>query len=89
MKPIPQRGPTVHLARGSECVRSWSRYQQTNPKMALCGVRLDTDSRCQDDRSCVDGSQVSCWACRDIAGPPRRSAYIDGRVVPLPEGGEI
>ncbi len=87
MKSIPQRGPTVHLARGSECARPWSRYQETNPRMALCGVRLDTDSRCERDRGDVAGAEVSCWACLDLAGPPRRSAYIDRRVVPLPEGG--
>ncbi len=71
MKPIPARIPPVHLARGAPCVRSWSRYQETDPQWSLCGVYRSI--RIAGVRTVTDfvaePSQVLCPFCLDLMQP--------------------
>jgi hypothetical protein len=45
----------THLARGAECVRSWSKYQKTDFGWHLCGTEhySGNDSRARPGPGCV------------------------------------
>lgn len=59
------RPKTAHLLRGSPCVRSWSRYQQTVPNWTLCGIdrRLGSKNRAREPVT-EDAAEVTCRYCR-------------------------
>ena len=58
----------MHLFRGSPCVRSWSKYQETDKCWTLCGIQEKKQPRL----NCTeDPLQVSCRFCRDLAELPK------------------
>lgn len=61
----------THLYRGSPCVRSWSKYQQTIPTWTLCGIGPLAPSDQKRNRRTEDPSGVSCPYCRQLAGLPK------------------
>lgn len=72
---IPPRIPPVHLARGAPSVRSWSRYQETDPRWSLCGVYRQI--RIPGERIVIDFVEdplrVLCPFCLDLMQPRRRT----------------
>jgi hypothetical protein len=59
----PEIEPTIHLFRGSPCVRSWSKYQETDRRWTLCGRLTDADSR-----AAVAPGSITCRFCLDLMG---------------------
>lgn len=61
----------VHLLRGAPAVRSWSKYQKTEPEWTLCGIKRQLASGPGRKRaeSTEDGSLVTCPYCLDLMRP--------------------
>jgi hypothetical protein len=63
---------TIHLFRGSPCVRSWSKYQEPDRRWTLCGRRL-ADADC---RAAVAPGSITCRFCLDLMAD---AAMIESR----------
>jgi hypothetical protein len=58
----------VHLYRGAPAVRSWSRYQLTDPRWTLCGIDYGTE-RVRVRHATEDPRQVTCTYCNQLLQP--------------------
>jgi len=57
----------VHLYRGSQSVRAWSKYQRTTEDWTLCGIRRKAGREVA--HATEDPFQVSCAHCLDLMRP--------------------
>jgi hypothetical protein len=56
----------VHLFRGSRCVRTWSKYWETDQDWTLCGTRHSL----QEAALCTERpEEVSCSRCVELMHP--------------------
>jgi len=64
-----KKGETLtHLVRGAECVRSWSKYKQTDFAWSLCGRRQDLGPPAIS--GCVEEpGKVNCSYCVELMHP--------------------
>jgi hypothetical protein len=75
----------VHLFRGAACVRSWSKYQETVERWALCGIDrgVAVGGRERFADCTEDPSRVSCSHCLDLMGataqPRAKAAHTGGK----------
>jgi hypothetical protein len=53
---------TVHLFRGSPCVRGWSHHQETVRHWSLCGIGGPAHAT-------EDAAQVNCYQCQKLMQP--------------------
>jgi hypothetical protein len=58
----------VHLHRGVPCVRSWSKYQETDKGISLCAAPLRKDSKGRSDAT-EHPTKVSCPYCVELMHP--------------------
>jgi hypothetical protein len=66
--------PTVHLFRGAPAVRDWSKYQSTEERWTLCGIRrTPVPGDFIDQTATDDASLVSCPYCLELMRSTARS----------------
>ncbi len=55
----------MHLYRGAPCVRSWSKYRETNRRWTLCGIEFRGKE--PSGMATEDPLLCDCRFCRDLA----------------------
>jgi hypothetical protein len=66
----------THLFRGAPIVRSWSKYQATDERWALCGIDRRSHGKAGVSApSCVEeASLVDCLYCLELMRPSAKIA---------------
>ena len=67
----------IHLLRGAPSVRSWSKYQTTDPNWTLCGIRRrGGKGRILCAESTEKAQLVNCPYCHVLMAPSQEKRRV-------------
>jgi hypothetical protein len=67
--PDIKKTPTIHLYRGSPCVRTWSKYKSTVKLWSLCGIYDEHSGTDRALQATEDPRKVDCPQCARLMHP--------------------